>query len=90
MDGVKSDPTNYRPISILLTVSKIFEKHVNKHLMNYLNKYKLIHDNQPAFRQKHSCQNSLDQWIACWIRVILSVHYLLTSEKYLMLLITLF
>ena len=26
MDGVKSDPTNYRPISILLTVSKIFEK----------------------------------------------------------------
>ena len=36
--GVKTDPVNYRPISILPTVSKIFEKHVNKHLMNYLNK----------------------------------------------------
>ena len=47
--GVKSDPTNYRPISILPTVSKIFEKHVNKHLMNYLNKYKLIHENQSSF-----------------------------------------
>ena len=48
--GVKSDPKNYRPISILPTVSKIFEKHVNKHLMNYLNKYKLIHENQSGFR----------------------------------------
>ena len=41
--GSKSDPSNYRSFSILPTVSKIFEKHANKHLMNYLNKYKLIH-----------------------------------------------
>ena len=46
--GEKSDPSNYRPISILPTVSKIFEKHVNKHLMAYLNKYKLLHENQSA------------------------------------------
>ena len=51
------------------TVSKIFEKHVKKHLMNYLNKYKLTYENQPGFRQKHSCQTALvkliDQWMAC-------------------------
>ena len=67
--GSKSDPSNYRPISILPTVSKIFEKHVNKHLMNYLNKYKLIHGSQSGFRQKHSCQTALvkliDQWMSC-------------------------
>ena len=67
--GAKSDPSNYRPISILPTVSKLFEKHVNKHLMNYLNKYKLIHESQSGFRQKHSCQTALvkllDQWMAC-------------------------
>ena len=67
--GSKSDPSNYRPISILPTVSKIFEKHVNKHIMNYLNKYKLIHESQSGFRQKHSCQIALvkllDQWMSC-------------------------
>ena len=59
--GQKSDPSNYRPISILPTISKIFEKHVNKHLMGYLNKYKLIHENQSGFRQKHSCQTALSK-----------------------------
>ena len=67
--GSKSDPSDYRPISILPTISKIFEKHVNKHLMNYLNKYRLIHENQSGFRQKHSCQTALvkviDQWMSC-------------------------
>ena len=73
--GQKSDPSNYRPISILPTISKIFEKHVNKHLMNYLNKYKLIHKNQSGFRQKHSCKKKkkkkktlvklIDQWMHC-------------------------
>ena len=42
-NGSKSGPSNYRPISILSTISKIFEKHVNKHLMGYLNKYNLTH-----------------------------------------------
>ena len=67
--GTKYDPANYRPISILPTVSKIFEKHINKHLMAFLNKYKLIHANQSGFRQKHSCQTALvkliDQWLTC-------------------------
>ncbi|MCG8046530.1 MAG: reverse transcriptase domain-containing protein [Candidatus Thiodiazotropha endolucinida] len=66
--GSKSDPSNYRPISILPTISKIFEKHVNKHLMNYLNKYQLIHESQSGFRRKHSCQTALtkllDQWMS--------------------------
>ena len=67
--GDKTDPLNYRPISILPTVSKIFERHVNQHLMGFLNKYKLIHENQSGFRQKHSCQTALvklvDQWLSC-------------------------
>lgn len=67
--GCKTDPSNYRPISILPTLSKLFEKHINKHLMAYLNKYRLIHESQSGFRQKHSCQTALvkliDQWMTC-------------------------
>ncbi|MEW8545919.1 MAG: endonuclease/exonuclease/phosphatase family protein, partial [Candidatus Thiodiazotropha sp.] len=67
--GTKLDPSNYRPISILPTISKIFEKHINSHLMGFLNKYKLIHENQSGFRQKHSCQTALvkliDSWMDC-------------------------
>ena len=67
--GSKNDPCNYRPISILPTISKIFERHVNRHLMSYLNKYCLIHETQSGFCQKHSCQTALvkliDQWMAC-------------------------
>ncbi|MCG8047955.1 MAG: reverse transcriptase family protein, partial [Candidatus Thiodiazotropha endolucinida] len=67
--GSKSDPSNYRPISILPTVSKIFEKHVNFHLMRYLNKYEVLHESQSGFRQKHSCQTALiklvDHWMTC-------------------------
>ena len=57
--GNKSDQSSYRPISLLSTISKIFEEHVNKHLMSYLTKYKLIHEHQSGFRKKHSCQTAL-------------------------------
>ena len=30
--GNKSDSSNYRPISILSTISRIFERHGNEHL----------------------------------------------------------
>ena len=65
----KTDPSNYRPISILPTISKIFENHVNKHLMGYLHKYKLLNETQSGFRPKHSCQSALikltDHWLKC-------------------------
>ena len=33
--GPKSDPSNYRPISILPAISKLFEMHIDKHLMGF-------------------------------------------------------
>ena len=50
---------NYRPISVLSSLSKLFEKIVYAQIYEYLIKYKLIHLNQSGFRSKHSCVTAL-------------------------------
>ena len=57
--GQQNEPSNYRPISILSTLSKIIEKHITKHLFAYLNKYSLLHKSQTGFRKHHSCNTVL-------------------------------
>ena len=48
---------------------KNFQKIYKKHLIAFLNQYKVIHTNQSGFRQKLSCQTALvklsDQWMTC-------------------------
>ena len=46
--------TNYRPISLLPTISKILEKVVHKRLYNFLNSQGLLYPSQYGFRPKHS------------------------------------
>lgn len=52
--GEKNQFNNYRPISLLPSVSKILEKLVSQRLVSFLNKHKLLYNNQYGFRQKHS------------------------------------
>ena len=47
--------TNYRPISLLLTLSKILEKVVYKRTVKFLDKNCFIYNSQYGFREKHSC-----------------------------------
>ena len=44
--------SNYRPISILGNLSEIFEKIIHERLMNYLEKFSLLSENQYEFRKK--------------------------------------
>ena len=46
--------TNYRPISILSQINKIFEKLIYNKINDYLEKYHLISDKQFGFRQNSS------------------------------------
>ena len=57
--GDKNDPSNYRPIAILLNIAKPFEKHMENHLNLHVAKYNLIHDNQSGFRKNHSCHTAI-------------------------------
>ena len=40
--GTKEELNSYRPISILPTLSKLLEKFIQKHFMEYLNTFDLI------------------------------------------------
>ena len=43
---------NYRPVSLLCTLSKVFERVMYSRLLNYLNKHKILIRNQFGFRKK--------------------------------------
>lgn len=53
-NGSKSDPNNFRPISILPSLSKIFEKVILDQLVSYFNQHKLIHNRQFGFTKGSS------------------------------------
>ena len=57
--GDKSDIANYRPISLLPVISKIFEKLVHKRLVSFLDKHQVIYRKQFGFRKRHSTQHAL-------------------------------
>ena len=49
---------NYRPISLLPTISKVFEKVVQEHLTEFLNVNKLLYNSQYGFRKAHSTETA--------------------------------
>lgn len=57
--GDKQDCSNYRPISLLSTLSKIIEKLFNKRLISYIEGQKLLSDNQYGFRSKKSTEDAV-------------------------------
>ena len=68
--GSKDDVNNYRPISILPTLSKIIEKWIQKHLMSFLNSHNLLHEKQSGFREGHSTESALILMIDSWLKAI--------------------
>ena len=50
-EGNESDPSNYRPISLLPVVSKIFGKIIYNRIIVFLDKEKVLNENQFGFRQ---------------------------------------
>ena len=58
-NGDKDSSTNYRPISILLVVSKVFERIVFNQLYEYFNTNNLLSKDQSGFRPLHSTMTAL-------------------------------
>ena len=55
---------NYRPISLLITLSKLLEKLVYTRTYHFLNKTGQIFKSQYRFRNAHSCENAIQELIS--------------------------
>ena len=56
--------TNYRPISLLTTMSKILEKVVYTRVYTFLNANDQLYESQYGFRNRHSCDNAVGEVIS--------------------------
>ena len=64
--GKDSDPHefgNYRPISLLPTLSKIFEKVVHLQLYDYINSNNLLNKSQYGFRPNHATEYAAMEFV---------------------------
>lgn len=64
------DVNNYRPISLLSVISKVLEKHIQRHLTTYLERYQLLHNYQSGFRRSHSCTSTLSLLSQHWLSAV--------------------
>ena len=58
-NGSVHDPGNYRPISLLSSIYKVFEKILFNRMMSFVRKNKILSEKQYGFRPKHSCVHAL-------------------------------
>ena len=64
--GSKSDPKNYRPVSLTSIVSKVLEKVVRSQLAAHLKEHSILTENQHGFRNNRSCETQLLQSTHSW------------------------
>ena len=68
--GNRNSVSNYRPISILPTLSKIFEKLINKRIYEFLETHNIIYNCQFGFRQKHSTIHAVQTAVTSVIKSV--------------------
>ena len=55
--------TNYRPISLLITMSKLLEKIIYKRTYSFVNSTEQLYQSQYGFRAQHSCENAIGELV---------------------------
>ena len=65
--GAKNDPLNYRPISILPVLARMFERVIAKQLANYCYSNNQIPQEQFGFRASSNCEMALLAALDSWM-----------------------
>ena len=63
--GDRNLPENYRPISLISSLSKVFEKLLLKRMMSFCSKHKILTSAQFGFRPKMSCVQAIIRVTEC-------------------------
>ena len=50
---------NYRPVSLLITISKVLEKAIYVWIYQFLEQHKVLYNSQYGFRSKRSCEQAI-------------------------------
>ena len=61
---LENDANNYRPISLLLTISKVLEKIVYQRTYTFLESTRQIYNSQYGFRSQHSCESAVSELVS--------------------------
>jgi hypothetical protein len=64
--GDLSDFNNYRGISVLSPFAKLFEKILQRQILDFFNSNELFHKSQQGFRSGFSCETALHELITNW------------------------
>ena len=59
----KDNTVNYRPILLLMTISKLLEKLIYKRVHKFLEKYGVFYQSQYRFHNQHSCRQAITELI---------------------------
>ena len=64
--GSSSDMSNYRPISVISVVAKVFERITYNQVYGYLSEHSIISKSQSGFRSIHSTVTALLEATDSW------------------------
>ena len=75
--GCKTDPANFRPISVLSAISMILEREVQVQVLTYLQSHDMISPDQFAFLKNHSTIGCLHRVFDDWYNAINEGEYIM-------------
>ena len=68
--GDRSEPSNYRPVSLTSQVCKVLESIIRDKIVEHLTENNLLNDAQHGFREGRSCLTNLLETLEQWTEII--------------------
>ena len=68
--GDRTDPSNYRPVSLTSQVCKVLETVVRERIVRHMRENRLFSDTQHGFREGRSCLTNLLETLEHWTKIL--------------------